>query len=161
MTKRQWISAAKRLGKRKSRLQWDIGDWALEGERNLFIEDDYDVLPLLDISYQTLKNIKVVAKAYPKTDRRFKLPWTHYQTVVSLDNRLEWLRRAEEGSWTREKLRLRAFGRREIGTHRLSIWLPENDFRMLLQMVRSGQSVSVLASEMVSETLNIRRRRPI
>nr|BFE60217.1 hypothetical protein GCM10020063_047430 [Dactylosporangium thailandense] len=85
---------------------WWIADWLVYGETTF--RDRYgEAVKRTPLSYQTLRNYTWVARKFPLPRRRQGLSFSHHLEVVALDQPQQdyWLRKAEELSWSRNKLR--------------------------------------------------------
>jgi N6-adenosine-specific RNA methylase IME4 len=94
----EWATLGKRLGKLRSGTQWSVGDWLLYGETKQFDEGAYEAAAeATGLKRGTLMNLKSVAKAFPKIQRTYEVPWSHYALVAGFDDeqRGELLARAQ------------------------------------------------------------------
>lgn len=85
---------------------WWIADWLAYGESEF--QDRYEeAIKQTSLSYQTLRNYAWVARRFPLPRRRQNLSFSHHFEVVALEQPEQdyWLRKAEELSWSRNKLR--------------------------------------------------------
>lgn len=85
---------------------WWIADWLVYGESEF--RDRYEeAIKRTSLSYQTLRNYTWVARAFPLPRRRKDLSFSHHFEVVALKPPEQdyWLRKAEELSWSKNKLR--------------------------------------------------------
>jgi hypothetical protein len=85
---------------------WWIADWLVYGESEF--RDRYEeAVKRTSLSYQTLRNYTWVARRFPLRRRRHGLSFSHHFEVVALDEPEQdyWLRKAEELSWSKNKLR--------------------------------------------------------
>lgn len=84
-TLEEWQRAGDILARGNGTLQWAIGDWLLYGEERRDWGDGYkDAIVRFGRKYQTLLNLKSVAKAFPFSRRRENLSWAHHAEVVGL-----------------------------------------------------------------------------
>ena len=89
--------------------QWDLGEWAIEGQRRG--EDLAHAAEVLGVaSYQTLKNIMVVVRRFPPARRRAGVSYGHHAEVVALPRATatRLLDAACAQHWTRNELRAAA-----------------------------------------------------
>lgn len=85
---------------------WWIGDWLVYGER--MYGDRYEqAITDTSLGYQTLRNYAWVARKVPASRRRDLLSFGHHAEVAALpdDEQDIWLARAEQLSWSRNRLR--------------------------------------------------------
>jgi hypothetical protein len=85
---------------------WWIADWLVYGETTF--RDRYrEAVKRTSLSYQTLRNYTWVARSFPLPRRRQGLSFSHHLEVVALGRPEQdyWLRKAEELTWSRNKLR--------------------------------------------------------
>jgi hypothetical protein len=85
---------------------WWIGDWLVYGER--VYGDRYEqAITDTSLGYQTLRNYAWVARKVPASRRRDLLSFGHHAEVAALsdDEQDVWLVRAEQLSWSRNRLR--------------------------------------------------------
>ncbi|MDQ7807548.1 LmbU family transcriptional regulator [Amycolatopsis sp. A133] len=85
---------------------WWIADWLVYGE-STFHDRYREAVQRTSLSYQTLRNYTWVARRFPLSRRRQGLSFSHHLEVVALDRPEQdyWLRKAEEATWSRNKLR--------------------------------------------------------
>ncbi|MEU5534184.1 LmbU family transcriptional regulator [Streptomyces sp. NPDC020362] len=85
---------------------WWIADWLVYGE-STFHDRYEEAIRRTSLSYQTLRNYTWVARRFPLNRRRQGLSFSHHLEVVALEQPEQdyWLRKAEELSWSRNKLR--------------------------------------------------------
>jgi len=85
---------------------WWIADWLVYGE-STFHDRYAEAVKRTSLSYQTLRNYTWVARRFPLPRRRQSLSFSHHLEVVALDRPEQdyWLRKAEELTWSRNKLR--------------------------------------------------------
>jgi hypothetical protein len=85
---------------------WWIGDWLVYGEQAY--GDRYEqAITDTSLGYQTLRNYAWVARKFPTSRRRDTLSFGHHAEVAALpgDEQDKWLARAEQLSWSRNRLR--------------------------------------------------------
>lgn len=94
------------LGQMNRACSWWVGDLILYGEA-FFGERHAQIEEALGLAPQTIANRASVARHIPPERRRESLPFGVHAEVAYLepDERDRWLDRAEEGQWTRAKLR--------------------------------------------------------
>ncbi|MEW9553633.1 LmbU family transcriptional regulator [Nonomuraea sp. NPDC050783] len=106
-----WEQAGSRLFAINDSSTWWIADWLVYGESTF--QDRYEeAIKRTSLSYQTLRNYTWVARRFPLPRRRAGLSFSHHLEVVALDQPEQdyWLRKAEELSWSRNKLRAEVKG---------------------------------------------------
>ena len=113
------MSTWRKLGRRLSLVSdsscWWLGDWLIYGQTHY--PDRYrQALAETSLDYQTLRNYAWVARRFEPYRRRDRLSFQHHAEVASLDAQRqdELLTQAEEEAWSRNELRRRARGSREI-----------------------------------------------
>jgi hypothetical protein len=107
---------------------WWIADWLAYGESEF--HDRYEeAIKQTSLSYQTLRNYAWVARRFPLPRRRQSLSFSHHFEVVALEQPEQdyWLRKAEELSWSRNKLRGEV--RRSLRTRQGEVAQPDTDSR--------------------------------
>jgi len=103
-TKGEYITAFKRLALIEGAIHWWYGDLCLayEGQYGAIAkiaeEAPYD--------YNTIANDKWVASRYKVSHRCETLSWKHHRIAAPLDDRLEWLKKAEKNNWPTRTLEL-------------------------------------------------------
>ena len=80
--------------------QWRIGDIAATIETKWGAHRLEQVAKDADVPLKTLVDYRAVAKRYSLSERSDKLTWSHHQRLVSRADRLDWLKKAEEGHWS-------------------------------------------------------------
>jgi hypothetical protein len=103
---KDWESLGKRLLALTESVTWWIADWLVYGEETY--KDRYEeAIKRTSLSYQTLRNYRWVARRFNVERRRAALSFGHHAEVASLDQAEQdfWLRKAEEFSWSRNRLR--------------------------------------------------------
>ena len=105
---------------------WWIADWLVYGE-SAFQDRYEEAIKRTSLSYQTLRNYTWVARRFPLSRRRQALSFSHHLEVVALEQPEQdyWLRKAEELSWSRN--RLRAEVRASLLTRRSQPDQPESE----------------------------------
>ena len=125
------------IGQMNRSCAWWVGDLIVYGEE-IFGEEHAQIERNLGLAPQTIANRASVARHIPPSRRRASLPFGVHAEVAYLDPKVrdQWLDRAEDGQWTRAKLRLemRSVKELEIG--------PDG---------RSGQSGTALDGDFLSE----------
>jgi hypothetical protein len=84
---------------------WMIGDLGLECEKDCGPDGLREILEISGLEYTTVRQRIWLARAYPPVTRVTNLSLSHYRAVAAMDDRLEWLARAEEGRWSVKQLR--------------------------------------------------------
>jgi hypothetical protein len=105
---------------------WWIADWLVYGESEF--QDRYEeAIKRTSLSYQTLRNYTWVARRFPLPRRRQNLSFSHHFEVVALDPPEQdyWLRKAEELSWSKNKLRAEV--RSSLRARRCGVARPDPD----------------------------------
>lgn len=115
----QWQNAGITILNNAAVSQWLIGDWLLYAEQRLAARDANGKPTSADkarihratekathLEVQTIKQAKVVARAFPPARRRQGVPWSFHREVASCAPDLadELLGQAEEHRWSRERL---------------------------------------------------------
>jgi hypothetical protein len=101
-----WLAIGVKLSTLSSSFAWCLGDWLVYGE--VCYSGRYrDALDRTSLDYQTLRNCAWVARKIPLSRRRDKLSFGHHAEVAALTEpeQAYWLRKAEELSWSRNRLR--------------------------------------------------------
>ncbi|MCG8915748.1 LmbU family transcriptional regulator [Actinokineospora sp. PR83] len=114
MTYETWERAGVQLAGVLDSSAWCLGDWLVCGQENY--ADRYTrAIEVAGLDYQTLRNYAWVTRRFPFDRRRAELSFQHHAEVASLDveDQDEWLRRAEDGGWSRNELRRRLRTTRE------------------------------------------------
>lgn len=101
-TREEYSTAFQRLELIEGAIHWWYGDLALsyEGRYGAIVE----IAEGLGVDYDALRVYKSVASRYELLMRINSLTFTHHQIAAPLDNRLRWLKRAEEKGWTAAEL---------------------------------------------------------
>lgn len=94
------------LGRMNRSCAWWIGDWLVFGE-GVYGEKFAQAATATGLAPQTLSNRASVSRNVPREIRRPGVPHSVHAEVASLNARdqRKWLKKAEEGNWTREDLR--------------------------------------------------------
>jgi hypothetical protein len=82
--------------RKQSSAQWTKGDLLLGLEDESLMEFSEHV----NDSYQTLKKYRWVASRYNQVLRRTNLSYSHHELVAAREDRVEWLKKAEENRWS-------------------------------------------------------------
>ena len=106
-----WEQVGTRLFAFADSSTWWIADWLAYGH-STFRDRYEEAVKRTSLSYQTLRNYTWVARAFPLPRRRQTLSFSHHLEVVALEQPEQdyWLRRAEELSWSRNRLRAEVRG---------------------------------------------------
>ncbi len=101
-----WQALGVRLGTHVNSSMWWLGDW-LDFGREMYGQRYRLGVALSGLEYKTLRNYAYVARRVPLSRRRDSLSFHHHAEVAALppDDQELWLDRAENGGWTRSKLR--------------------------------------------------------
>ncbi|WP_200824922.1 LmbU family transcriptional regulator [Nonomuraea solani] len=105
-TFRAWELIGLELLRAANSSTWWIADWLAYGE-SAFQDRYQEAARKTSLSYQTLRNYAWVARQFALPRRRDHLSFGHHAEVAALDPPEQdyWLRRAEEFTWSRNKLR--------------------------------------------------------
>jgi len=91
--------AFNKIKKIEGATQWWVGDLALAYEK----QKGYGKLQTLSdevgYKYNTVKTYKYVADKYEMYNRLYNLQWDHYRIAASEEDKLKWLKKAEENNW--------------------------------------------------------------
>jgi hypothetical protein len=102
----KWFKIGQQLSRAASSSAWCLGDWLIYGE-DAFVGRYRDAIERTSLDYQTLRNYAWVARSFPLSRRRDTLSFGHHAEVAALAEPEQnfWLRKAEELSWSRNRLR--------------------------------------------------------
>jgi hypothetical protein len=102
----KWFKIGQQLSRAASSSAWCLGDWLIYGEE-AFVGRYRDAIERTSLDYQTLRNYAWVARSFPLSRRRDTLSFGHHAEVAALAEPEQnfWLRKAEELSWSRNRLR--------------------------------------------------------
>jgi hypothetical protein len=102
----EWVRIGVQLDRTVDSSTWWLGDWLIYG-RARFPERYRRVIESTAFDYQTLRNYAWVANRVNPLRRRPALSFQHHAEVAALCAPLqeEWLARAEENGWSRNRLR--------------------------------------------------------
>jgi hypothetical protein len=102
----KWLGIGAQLAAVTTTSSWCLGDWLTYGE-NAYSGRYRDAIEQTSLDYQTLRNYAWVAKRFPLSRRRDGLSFAHHAEVAGLPEHEQdfWLRKAEDLSWSRNKLR--------------------------------------------------------
>jgi hypothetical protein len=81
-----WLSLGNTLETMQGAIQWWIGDWLNYGEQR-YGETYTQALDASKYSYETLANIKWVAKSIESSLRSESLSWSHHKEIAPLPKR--------------------------------------------------------------------------
>ena len=84
--------------------QWRLGDLAMTVETRPGEHSLERYAKQIDVTYSRLRCYKATAQAFPIAQRWAKLSYGHYEVLTSRDDRIDWLKKAEEGKWSVQKL---------------------------------------------------------
>jgi hypothetical protein len=101
-----WLRIGSHLSAVANSSAWCLGDWLIYGEAAY--EGRYrKAIEQTSLDYQTLRNYAWVARSFPMARRRDALSFGHHAEIAALPEAEQdyWLRKAEELSWSRNKLR--------------------------------------------------------
>ncbi|MDZ4671959.1 MAG: hypothetical protein SH821_13895 [Phototrophicales bacterium] len=104
----EWQAFGQHIRMMQISIQWIIGDWLAYGER-VYGKTYQDVVDLTGYTYETLRNLAWVAKAFDLSYRYDKLSHTHHQTALALCNgdvqvTFNWLQTASDNGWSIKKM---------------------------------------------------------
>ncbi|MCG5214615.1 LmbU family transcriptional regulator [Streptosporangium sp. KLBMP 9127] len=101
-----WQALGKQINLIAESSVWWLGDWLVFGEES-FPGRYKKAIEKTSLEYQTLRNYAWVARRIPISRRRDKLSFQHHAEVASLPPHEQdlWLDRAEQGNWSRNRLR--------------------------------------------------------
>jgi hypothetical protein len=102
----KWIGIGQQLSSLTTSIAWCLGDWLVYGE-TVFTGRYREAVERTSLDYQTLRNYAWVAKRFALSRRREALSFGHHAEVAALPEIEQdyWLGRAEELSWSRNKMR--------------------------------------------------------
>lgn len=102
----KWLGIGRQLAAASTSSAWCLGDWLIYGE-NAYSGRYSDAIEQTSLDYQTLRNYAWVARRFPLARRRHALSVAHHAEVARLPEHEQdfWLRKAEEFSWSRNRLR--------------------------------------------------------
>lgn len=86
LSRERYTSLMRTLARISKSHQWWVGDAALYGEAR-WGETYYQLLQETDYKYGTLRNIASVCRRFPIEKRRPDVPFSHYQSAMSLAGR--------------------------------------------------------------------------
>jgi len=87
-------------------LNWYLGDLALEVTKRYDTKALKEFSRLLGIKYATIRRYRLVSESYTPQERELyqKLTWSHFRYAAAMENKLDWLRRADDQGWSCDKL---------------------------------------------------------
>lgn len=102
----KWLGIGRQLAAVSTSSAWCLGDWLVHGE-DVYSGRYRDAIEQTSLDYQTLRNYAWVARRFPVSRRRDTLSFAHHAEVARLSEPEQefWLRKAEEHSWSRNRLR--------------------------------------------------------
>ncbi|MBB5855699.1 LmbU family transcriptional regulator [Amycolatopsis umgeniensis] len=101
-----WAQTGVKVARIANSSAWCLGDWLVCGQQRY--PDRYQqAVALVGLEYQTLRNYAWVARRVGAAVRRAAVSFQHHSEVASLpaEAQDQWLRRAEQGKWSRNQLR--------------------------------------------------------
>lgn len=106
MTFDKWLHVGQVLSAIDTSVTWCLGDWLVFGETR-YNGRYRDAIEQTSLDYQTLRNYAWVARRFSLFRRRSTLSFGHHAEVAARSEPEQdfWLRKAEELSWSRNKLR--------------------------------------------------------
>jgi hypothetical protein len=101
-----WLAIGVKLSTLSSSFAWYLGDWLAIGEVS-YSGRYRAALERTSLDYQTLRNCAWVARKFPLSRRRDSPSFGHHAEVAALTEpeQAYWIRKAEELSWSRNRLR--------------------------------------------------------
>ena len=78
--RKHWLDRGCELVRRRSGVQWDIGDWWLEGQDQVAA----DVGEAIGLPASTLLQCAWISRAFPPARRRTDVSWSHHLEVAGL-----------------------------------------------------------------------------
>jgi len=104
----EWQAFGQHIRTMETSIQWIIGDWLAYGERE-YGKTYQDVADATGYTYDTLRNLVWVAKAFELSSRNDKLSFGHHQTALALCNgdvqvAVDWLQTASDNGWSIKKM---------------------------------------------------------
>ncbi|MGW0809506.1 LmbU family transcriptional regulator [Nonomuraea sp. NPDC002799] len=101
-----WESIGRQLSLIADSSAWWLGDWLVYGEKQ-YADRYRTAIERTSLDYQTLRNYAWVARRFGLARRRDKLSFAHHAEVAALSMAEQdlWLLRAEQQSWSRNRLR--------------------------------------------------------
>jgi hypothetical protein len=102
----RWLDIGLQLAALSASSAWCLGDWLVHGEHT-YSGRYRDAIERTSLDYKTLRNYAWVARSFPLSRRRDTLSFAHHAEVAGLPAHEQdfWLRKAEEFSWSRNRLR--------------------------------------------------------
>jgi hypothetical protein len=102
----KWLGIGLQLAAVSTSSAWCLGDWLIHGE-DAYSGRYRDAIEHTALDYQTLRNYAWVARRFSLSRRRDTLSFAHHAEVAGLPEHEQefWLRKAEELSWSRNRLR--------------------------------------------------------
>jgi hypothetical protein len=102
----KWLGIGRQLATVQTSSAWCLGDWLIHGE-DVYSGRYRDAIEHTSLDYQTLRNYAWVARRFSLSRRRANLSFAHHAEVAGLPEHEQdfWLRKAEELSWSRNRLR--------------------------------------------------------
>jgi hypothetical protein len=106
VTFESWQRAGVQISRIVDSFAWCLGDWLVYGQRR-YTDRYRTAADAIGLDYQTLRNYASVARRVDLARRRSTLSFQHHAEVAALPaaDQEAWLRRAEEGGWSRNQLR--------------------------------------------------------
>lgn len=102
----KWLGIGLQLAAVSTSSAWCLGDWLIHGE-DAYSGRYRDAIEHTALDYQTLRNYAWVARRFSLSRRRDTLSFAHHAEVAGLPEHEQdfWLRKAEELSWSRNRMR--------------------------------------------------------
>jgi hypothetical protein len=102
----KWLGIGLQLAAVSTSSAWCLGDWLIHGE-DAYSGRYRDAIEHTALDYQTLRNYAWVARRFSLSRRRDTLSFAHHAEVAGQPEHEQdfWLRKAEELSWSRNRLR--------------------------------------------------------
>lgn len=102
----KWVRIGCQLSSIATSAAWCLGDWLVYGESH-FTDRYRMAIEETSLDYQTLRNYAWVTRRFSLSRRRDSLSFGHHAEVAALPEPEQeyWLRKSEELSWSRNRLR--------------------------------------------------------
>jgi hypothetical protein len=128
-----WVTLGRRMWEIAQASAWWLGDWLVYGERT-YGRRYHLAVEATSLDYQTLRNYAWVARRFRPSRRRDGLSFQHHAEVAALNAPEQdlWLRRAEQGRWSRNELR------RQVAAARRSQEMGADDRGVVCRLEISG-----------------------
>ena len=122
----QYDEAFRRLKVIEDATAWWYGDLALGRERHY--GSLRQMAEKLEVNYSSLQTYQNVAGSYELCNRLHTLSFKHHMIAASLEDRLEWLKEAEDKEWSATRLQQEI---RKVQTRQKRLVLPSGKFNVI------------------------------